>query len=140
MNSHIEVTLTTPGLLFPAISLLMLAYTNRFLALASLIRSLHARYLDEHDSNLREQIAALHLRVRLIRNMQALGISALLVDVAAMFLIFMGQNALGQFVFGCSLLLLMLSLTFSLREIQLSTNALQLLLADMESEDAPLAP
>ena len=47
-----EITLTTPSLLFPAISLLMLAYTNRFLTLATIIRGLHDRYQTQQDENL----------------------------------------------------------------------------------------
>jgi hypothetical protein len=39
-----QLSLTTPALLFSAISLLLLAYTNRFLAYASVVRNLHARY------------------------------------------------------------------------------------------------
>lgn len=146
MNGQVEVSLSTPGLLFPAISLLMLAYTNRFLALASLIRSLHARLHDARqrdapEAGLRQQIDALRFRVMLIRNMQSLGILALLVDVAAMFGLYIGQTTLGQWIFGCSLLLLMVSLCFSLWEIQLSTNALNLQLADLESDnEAPIAP
>ena len=42
-----ELTLTTPSILFSAISLIMLAYTNRFLAYASVIRSLKT----EHEQN-----------------------------------------------------------------------------------------
>jgi hypothetical protein len=37
-----ELPITTPALLFPAISLLMISYTARFLHLANLARSLHA--------------------------------------------------------------------------------------------------
>lgn len=44
-----ELTLTTPALLFPALSLLLLAYTSRFLTLANLIRELHRRYQTEPD-------------------------------------------------------------------------------------------
>lgn len=72
-----QISLTTPALLFPAISLLLLAYTNRFLALASLIRNLHARYMGEKDIKIKAQISNLRKRVILIRNMQLLGISSL---------------------------------------------------------------
>ena len=65
-----DITLTTPGLLFSAISLLLLAYTNRFLTLASLIRKLHAEYLENPDKLVHGQIRNLQRRVNLIRNMQ----------------------------------------------------------------------
>jgi hypothetical protein len=130
-----DFSLTTPGLLFPAISLLMLAYTNRFLHLAALIRSLHARYQDQHEAVVREQIDALRVRVALIRNMQAAGVAGLLCCVACMGALFAGWQAIGKAAFGLGLVLMMLSLALSLREIQLSTNALSLLLADLDDPD-----
>ncbi len=132
-----ELSLTTPALLFPAISLLMLAYTNRFLALASLIRSLHARYQDSHEPMLRDQIAALRGRVELIRNMQALGISSLFCCMACMMALFLGWQAMGKAAFGLGLALMMGSLALSLREIQLSVNALNLVLQDLDEGHEP---
>ena len=69
-----SLELTTPALLFPAISLLLLAYTNRFLTLAALIRELHGRYPKGHEDTVLGQIINLRTRVRLIRAMQALGV------------------------------------------------------------------
>ena len=62
-----ELSLTTPALLFSAISLIMLAYTNRFLAYAAVIRNLHAVYLDKKDESLLRQIKNLKLRLTLTR-------------------------------------------------------------------------
>jgi hypothetical protein len=127
-----ELSIATPALLFPTISLLMLAYTNRFLALASLIRKLHDQYRETRDSLIVQQITNLRHRVLLIRNMQALGILSLLCCVLCMFLIYEGWQRIGELVFGVALLLLISSLMFSLREIQLSVVALNLQLSDME--------
>jgi hypothetical protein len=91
-----ELSLTTPALLFPAVSLLLLAYTNRFLAIAALIRELHSRYKNNRDELLIAQIANLRQRVMLIRNMQALGVSSLLLCVVCMFVLFAGWVALGK--------------------------------------------
>jgi len=85
-----EITLTTPALLFPAISLLLLAFTNRFLALANLIRQLHANYKTAPDELLFGQIANLRHRINLIRDMQAYGVSSLLLCVVSMFALFLG--------------------------------------------------
>lgn len=126
-----EFSLTTPALLFPAISLLMLAYTNRFLALAALIRSLHARYQDSREPIVREQIGALRVRVGLIRNMQALAISSIFCCMACMLALFLGLLGLGKLFFALGLVLMMSSLALSLREIQLSVNALNLQLSDL---------
>lgn len=127
-----ELTLTTPALLFPTISLLLLAYTNRFLAIANVIRGLHSRYETQPSDILLGQIEGLRLRVGLIRNMQALGISSLFLCVLCMMIIYLGWQQGAKLIFGCSLLLLLVSLGLSFREIQLSTNALNLLLRDLK--------
>jgi len=134
-----DISLTTPALLFPAISLLLLAYTNRFLTLAGLIRKLHAEYQNEPDQMIIGQIQNLRKRVVLIRNMQALGISSLFLCVFCMFLIFAGENLAGKVVFGVSLLLLMASLALSIREIQISVNALNIQLSDLEAHGSGYA-
>lgn len=129
-----RIDLTTPALLFPAISLLLLAYTNRFLTLATLIRDLHARYKKEPDIIIYKQIGNLRHRVDLIKNMQALGVASLLFCVICMFVIFAGWLRLGEVIFGISLILMMLSLAVSFREIQISVDALNLRLTDLEAE------
>ncbi|MCB0473934.1 MAG: DUF2721 domain-containing protein [Flavobacteriaceae bacterium] len=129
-----EITLTTPGLLFSAISLLLLAYTNRFLTLASLIRKLHAEYLENPDKLVHGQIRNLQLRVNLIRNMQIWGVASLFLCVLCMFLIFAGEQFLGKVVFGIGLLLLLVSLGMSLFELMISVKALNLQLKNMDTE------
>jgi len=129
-----EIDLTTPALLFPAVSLLLLAFTNRFLALANLIRGLKKQYDEGHDEYLLPQIKNLTLRIRLIRNMQACGISSLLLCVTCMLALFFNAIILGQILFGISLLLMMLALIISLREILISVNALKLELKRMKTE------
>lgn len=127
-----ELNLNTPALLFPAVSLLMLAYTNRFLALASLIRTLHGEHGDDHDPLIVAQISNLRQRVLLIRNMQLLGVMSLLGCALCMFLLFQGWTRSANWVFGFSLLLFITSLALSIREIQISVNALNLQLSDLE--------
>lgn len=129
---NMEINLTTPALLFPAISLLLLAFTNRFLTLATLIRALHSKYEQAPDKIILGQIKNLRKRVILIRNMQALGVLSLLFCVVCMFLLFADQQTLGRHVFGVSLILLMASLVLSVYEIQISVKALQLHLSNME--------
>jgi hypothetical protein len=130
-----EITLTTPALLFPAISLLLLAYTNRFLALAALIRDLHARYKASPDELIIRQIGNLRYRVVLIRNMQAAGVLSLLLCVLCMFVLFAGEITAGKVIFGISLILLIVSLAISVHEILVSINALTLQLSDLESRE-----
>lgn len=132
-----EITLTTPALLFPAISLLLLAYTNRFMALANLIRGLKSRYTTTHSRLVYGQIENLRTRLVLIRNMQGFGIGSMFGCVFCMFILFAGYIMIGQYVFGLSLLLLMVSLALALREIQISVKALELELNDLEETSAP---
>lgn len=127
-----DITLTTPGLLFPAVSLLMLAYTNRFLTLATIIRSLYDRYHASRDENLLGQIENLRYRIRLIRNMQIYGVLSLIFCVVSMFALFAGWVAGGQWSFAIAMLAMIVSLAISLRELQISGGALDLLLRDME--------
>jgi hypothetical protein len=126
-----DITLSTPALLFPAISLLLLAYTNRFLAVASVIRHLHAQ-INGTNSNIAEEIRSLRHRVALIRGMQGIGVLSLFFCVLCMFLLFAGWVVAGKLVFGIALLLLLWSLGLSAREIQLSGKALDLHLRDLE--------
>lgn len=127
-----DVSLTTPALLFPAISLLLLAYTNRFLTIAGLIRSLYKVYMEKPNDNIKAQIANLKRRVILIRNMQIFGILSLFLCVLSMFLIYEELQFIGSLIFGISLVLLMISLVLSIIEIQISVKALNLQLEDME--------
>ncbi len=127
-----ELTLTTPALLFPAISLLLLAYTNRFLTLANLMRDLYARYRAQPDPRIMGQLHNLRYRIVIIRNMQASGITSFFCCVLSMFFLFAGQPTIGQWVFGAGLVFLLISLGLSFREIQVSIDALTLQLEDLE--------
>ncbi len=127
-----EFTLTTPAVLFPAISLLLLAYTNRFLAISTLIRNLKKRFDEEGTEHIIGQIRNLRRRIFLIRNMQWLGVFALFLCVISMFLIFENRPVIARNIFLVSMLSLILSLAISLREIHLSIVALKLELQDIE--------
>jgi hypothetical protein len=130
-----ELSINTPALLFPAITLLMLAYTNRFLALASLVRKLHDEYTKDEDKLLRRQIKSLRGRISLIRNMQATGVLSFLLCIVCIYLIFQNHQNAAKVVFAASLLSLLLSLIFSLIEIFRSTKAIDLQLSDMEIKE-----
>lgn len=133
-----NISLTTPALLFPTVSLLMLAYTNRFLTLATIIRSLYDRYHASHDETLLPQIKNLRFRVYLIRNMQIFGVLSLLMCVVSMFALFAGWDVAGQWTFGIALVLMIISLIISLRELLISAGALDLLLTDLEEHEKSL--
>lgn len=123
--------LTTPALLFPAISLLLLAYTNRFLTLAQVIRQLHAS-ADPGAALVQRQIPGLKRRIILIQYMQGFGVLSFLLCALSMFALFVHGETPGKFLFGCSILVLALSLILSLVEVLISTNALAVVVEDLE--------
>ena len=138
-KSSMTLSINTPALLFPAISLIMLAYTNRFLALASLVRNLHTKYTEGNkDSLLHGQIKNLRYRLRLIKNMQAFGICSFISCIFSMFFIYLEKEITSEILFAISLLFFIASLFMSLVEIQQSTKSLDLELSDMELKDGSL--
>lgn len=132
----IEISINTPALLFPAITLLMLAYTNRFLSLASLVRKLHDEYHPgEKERNILSQIKNIRSRLNLIRYMQALNVLSFLCCVLCMFAIYRNWMVMANIIFAGSLLFLTLSIILSLLEINKSTKAIELVLSDIEELD-----
>lgn len=124
--------LTTPALLFPAISLLLLAYTNRFLVLAQLIRQLHGKPEEQFGKEIIRQIDNLRRRIVLTKAMQGLGVLSFILCSLAMLFIFINWLPLAEVSFGVSLFLLVLSLLVSLYEIMISTRAIEIELEDLE--------
>ena len=128
-----ELTLTTPALLFPAISLLFLSYTNKFLTLANLIRTLHREYIKDRDNrNIKGQLDNLRRRMKLIKHMQGAGIMSFIFCVIDMFLLHLGLMELAFIVFGLSLTFLLLSLVICFYEIKISVDALEMQVEEME--------
>lgn len=135
-----ELTLITPTFLFSATSLLLLAYTNRFLSYAQLVRTLKDRYMEDHSALTHAQIMNLRRRLQLTKNMQLMGVASLLLCVITMFLIYVGMQQISAFVFGFALLLLIISLGLSVMEIRISAKSLEIYLSDMENEARPQTP
>jgi hypothetical protein len=124
--------MTTPALLFPAISLFMLAFTNRFLSLGARIRALHDQYKNGGEESVRKQLENLRRRVYMIRNMQGFGVLSMLTCILSMVCLFEDWILAGQIFFGLSLFFLLTSLFVSFLEIRISVQALDILLEDME--------
>ncbi|OEU64077.1 MAG: II family cellulose-binding protein [Desulfuromonadales bacterium C00003094] len=119
------IDITTPALLFPAISLLLLAYTNRFLAVAQVIRALAGRLAESEDLDVRRQVNNLRLRIRLIKWMQGAGIISILLCMVSMVCLFVDQEYWARFAFVISLALMIFSLLISFWETLLSGEALK---------------
>jgi hypothetical protein len=128
------LSIETPALLFSATSLILLAYTNRFLTIAQIIRNLKKNYDDNHNKNILLEIKNLNLRLTLIRYMQLFGVMCLFLSVFAMLSLYVDQVNFGIYLFGASLLCLLISLGISFWEISISVNALRVHLKDL-SED-----
>ena len=127
-----DINVSTPSILFPAISLLLLAFTNRSLALANLIRQLHDQYKLKPEPAVLAQMAHLRHRLLLIRNMQACGVTSLVMCIVCIGMVLLSQPSLALISFILSLFLLLASLALSLREILISYRALEMHLADIE--------
>lgn len=126
------LTLTTPALCFSALSLLLLAYTNRFLSYAQLVRTLYKQYVEDKDTLVLSQIGNLRQRLRLIKHMQLQGIGSLLMCTVTMFMIYVGWEQLAMVAFGVALLMLVASLSISIWEILVSVRALDLHLSEIK--------
>ncbi len=129
-----ELAISTPALLFSIISLLMIAFTNRFMSMASLIRDLHEKFQKNPDKTILIQIVNLRKRISMIRYMQIIAISSLLISILCMFFIFLGLDVIAKWLFVFGLVGLSISLIISAFEITISTEALDAEISDMEEE------
>ncbi len=133
-----DITINSPALLFPAISLIMLAYTNRFLALANVVRNLHDRYKNQDDDEkaaLHAQLRNLSRRLHIIKNMQILGVLSILFAIISMYLIYIEKQFLAHISFASAMLTFAASLILSLLELMQSTRSLEIELTDIEQKD-----
>ncbi|MFN8297132.1 MAG: DUF2721 domain-containing protein [Chitinophagales bacterium] len=121
-----EITLTTPAILFSTVSLLYVAYTTRFVAISNLIRTLKTRFEEEHEVDVLQQIKNLRTRVLLIRNMQLTGIISLILSAFSMVFIYLGNQNAGFIIFGLSLIFLIYSMLLAAREILISVHSLNI--------------
>lgn len=128
------LSIETPALLFSATSLILLAYTNRFLTIATIVRGLKTNYIENKNKNILVEIKNLSLRLTLIRHMQMYGVLSLFFSVFSMALLFSGIQLVGAYLFGLSLLLLLVSLGVSFWEISISVKALRVHLSDLEED------
>jgi hypothetical protein len=128
-----EMTITTPSLLFPAISLLLLAYTNRFVVLTNVIRQLSKADNATSEAIVRRQIDSLRVRIQVIRRMQAFGVLSFVLCTLSMFSLLLNWYIAGQLLFANSLILLVISLLFSFYEVNISTEAINI---ELEKFDA----
>ncbi len=130
-----HLSIETPALLFSATSLILLAYTNRFLTIAQIVRSLKKNYDQDKNKSILVEIKNLNQRITLIRYMQLFGVLCLFLSVFAMLLLFLNYETSGIYVFGLSLFVLLISLGISFWEISISVNALRVHLKDLIKEN-----
>lgn len=127
-----EFTFATPALLFPAVSLLFISYTNRFISYADLVRRLHERWRTEGSTDVARQITNLRRRIVMIRNMQIAGAFSLLSCVVCMILLFFGLTVAAETLFAVALFAMLLSLGLLVVEVSISVKALEVQLGDLE--------
>jgi hypothetical protein len=126
MDATMLLTITDPAIMFSGISLLFLAYTNRYLSLASVVRTLNKELMKDDGKNRIQQIRNLHLRIILIKYMQAFGVLSFLFCVFAMLMLFWQNQMLGEALFITSLVTMVISLVLSLIEIMMSGQSLKI--------------
>lgn len=132
-----QLDLTTPAIIFPAISLLMLAYTNKFLALSSIIRQLSAKAIiasDASDKNLIKQIRNLRLRISLLKVIQSQALLSIFNCLISIILLYTGITFWGNLFFVLSLVLMMMSILVAIVETMISGNALNIELEKLEKK------
>jgi hypothetical protein len=127
-----DIQINTPAILFSTVSLLYIGYTNRFMSIASLVRDLKGKFLETRDTDLLKQISNLRRRIVLIRNMQLLGIGALIISVFSIVAIYMKYQGTGEILFFISLILLIFSMIAAVREVFISVDALTIELSTIE--------
>ncbi len=134
-----DISINTPALLFPAISLVMLAYTNRFLALSNRVRSLHDKYVENQTNNktIHAQIKSIRYRLKLIKHMQTLGVITFIACIFCIFFVYINEMLAANIFFAISLIAFTISLIISLIEVQLSNKAIELQLSDIEGLENP---
>ena len=139
VNCFMDISINTPALLFPAVSLVLLAYTNRFLALSNRVRSLHDKYLINPTPNksIHQQIKNLRYRLKLIKNMQTFGVLTFITSIFCIFFIYIDQMVVANVFFALGLISFIISLFLSLLEISLSNKAIEIELSDMEGLEDP---
>lgn len=133
MSVVMEVTITTPALLFPAISVLFLAYANRYLAIAKRTRELHSLYNKTQSFFAKKQVESLRKRISLIIAMQLLAVMGIICCVLTMGLVFFGLQLMATYAFLIGMLLIVLSLLVSMWELMISTQSLNIELENIES-------
>ena len=129
-----ELAISTPALLFSTVSLMMIAFTNRYLAIASLIRDLHDKFQTNKSASYVDQIRSLHRRLQLIRNIQIIIVSSLLLSSVCILLIMQGLQVAARGLFYGALVMQIVALGLSVWEISMSIGALKIELSDMEDQ------
>lgn len=127
-----DFTIQTPTLLFSVISLLMLAYTNRFVVIAGLIRDLYAKYQEQPDDIIKGQLLNLRKRMKIIRNMQVFGALSFFFSVLSLMTIFIDLVPVAEILFGISLVMMLVSLLLLIMELNISVHALNIQLKDFD--------
>lgn len=131
-----EISLTDPALLFPAIAILMLGYINRYVSTAGVVRNFKKDYDSGYKhADITKQLALLAKRIELSKLMISLASAALLLACLSMFLIFWGSQPGGKMSFAAALLGMILSVCVSLYETSLSNKSLELEINDILNKE-----
>tara|TARA_B100001029_G_scaffold159336_1_gene146589 strand:+ start:817 stop:1221 length:405 start_codon:yes stop_codon:yes gene_type:complete len=129
-----NIDYTVTALMFPAIPLLMGVYSNRFHTLSKLIRELHDEHVYEKHvpAEWKKQFLNLTSRISILRWTIMFGAFGFLFNLLTVFALYLDELFLARVIFGSCCLSMIISILFFIREIQISTNALNLHMSDMD--------
>src|SRR5512141_2422107 len=125
MSNLAPLSISIPALIFPAISLLFISYTTRFLGLTSVARAMLREHLADPQPHWEVQLRSLRHRLHLIRRMQLLGLASIILAALSMGAIANGFPLTGQVFFVGALAGFVGSLGFCVHEIRLSIDAIE---------------
>lgn len=114
------LAISTPALLFPAITILILTYSNRFSTLSNKIREFIRKGEDA------AQIAVFRRRVGYVRRMLLWGILGLAASALSMLALVFKCTNTGVGLFVLADLSIVISLIYAILDVSISTNALEL--------------
>ena len=129
-----DIDYTVAALMFPAIPLMMTMYSNRFHTLSALIRKIHDQYTFEKKipPEWENQLHVLNKRTNYLKYVMGFSAFGFLFNMLTVFALYLDTLFIARVIFGSCCLSMIVSIIFFIREIQISTNALNLHMSDMD--------
>ena len=137
-----ELGYSTIALLFPAIPLMFLVYSNTPTHVGARLRELfeavsRGEVTGNEYKRVSEEAEYLAKRLSLLRSAQMLSGLTFLFNLLTLASIYMEQQVFAQYLFGCAVIIMMLSILLYLMEISTTVRAVGLILNKIKSGSEP---